>query len=197
MSTKMKWVIALFVLQLVAWIGIGISSGMAAIGSIAAAFGMSAFGIAGFVVWHYESIDKLKKQYEDKEKPTIGFVEEKESTSETPAPTPMAEQEEENSALEDDDIDYEVLNKAEEIDYAEYSIFDNPPNKQVLISLFISTFFSLIFLALFLCFLCAPDIFNLTKAAILGFVIFFGILFAIALSCAIYFTIRIKKILHS
>ena len=114
MSTKMKWVIALFVLQLVAWIGIGISSGMAAIGSIAAAFGMSAFGIAGFVVWHYESMDKLKKQYENKEKRTIGFVVEKESTSETPAPAPMAEQEEENSALEDDDIDYEVLNKAED-----------------------------------------------------------------------------------
>ena len=79
MSTKMKWVIALFVLQLVAWIGIGISSGMAAIGSIAAAFGMSAFGIAGFVVWHYESMDKLKKQYENKEKRAIGFVEEKEN----------------------------------------------------------------------------------------------------------------------
>ena len=93
MSTKLKWVIALFVLQLVAWIGIGISSGMAAIGSIAAAFGMSAFGIAGFVVWHYESMDKLKKQYENKEKRAIGFVVEKESTSETPAPTPIAEQE--------------------------------------------------------------------------------------------------------
>ena len=83
MSTKMKWVIALFVLQLVAWIGIGVSSGMAAIGSIAAAIGMSAFGIAGFIVWHYESLDKLKRQCEKKSNgQRIGFSETKTETLE-------------------------------------------------------------------------------------------------------------------
>lgn len=81
-------------------------------------FIVGALAMIGVGAWtlfqRYQTESNNDKESEENRKRAIGFVVEKESTSETPAPTPIAEQEEEKSALKDDNIDYEVLNKAED-----------------------------------------------------------------------------------